>query len=317
VRQLRPKVNDELTLDAGIWEQIGTGDDTVRKIIPPDKSLYRQVESYLRKHLDEYDTTTPTAEDEAKAAVAVCLRWGSYLSVLADDGLPEFRGEIPPDISLIDDLEMARINTEASAALAEWLRMKREMPLVYSMYVHAAQKLPLPFTGKVEAKWDHYSYLKLLTSPHVSDQWSELLASEKCPEKTRKRAEEVEAHPFRILANTLVNICWRRTPNGLETLHEGYEGDYPLTTRRLTKREVRVITQSTARNFTSAFMILNEELMREDDERPWSERVLPFTVESFGRPRKWTLTEETRHVTLYCAEPPSPPSKGRVRASQI
>jgi hypothetical protein len=50
----------------------------------------------------------------------VVLRWGSYVAVLADKAKPVWAEAHSPEVSRICDSEMARINIEASAALAEW-----------------------------------------------------------------------------------------------------------------------------------------------------------------------------------------------------
>lgn len=59
------------------------------------------------------------------AAAAVALRWGSYLSVLLDRDKPVWSAAQSGRISRISDDEMARINIESSAALAEWIDIRR------------------------------------------------------------------------------------------------------------------------------------------------------------------------------------------------
>jgi hypothetical protein len=56
--------------------------------------------------------------DEARTAVAVCLRWGSYFAVLADPSKPNAPNIDDRQVSQIDDEEMARMNTEISAGAA-------------------------------------------------------------------------------------------------------------------------------------------------------------------------------------------------------
>ena len=48
----------------------------------------------------------------AVAATAVCLRWGSYLAVLADRDRPLWPRAREANVSRIADDEMARINLE-------------------------------------------------------------------------------------------------------------------------------------------------------------------------------------------------------------
>ncbi len=116
---IRVRVNDELMLDAGACE-VSHGH---RRIFPPETSLFRQVLVYLRAK------PTPSqqhrgADIEGLAAASVTLRWGSYLAVLADND-KAVSAEPLPGVSRISDGEMARINIEASAALAEWIDLSR------------------------------------------------------------------------------------------------------------------------------------------------------------------------------------------------
>ena len=57
---------------------------------------------------------------EGVAATVLVLRWGSYLAVLLDRDKPLWSAVRSQGISRISDEEVARINIEASAALAEW-----------------------------------------------------------------------------------------------------------------------------------------------------------------------------------------------------
>ena len=58
---------------------------------------------------------------EGVAAAALCLRWGPYLTVLLDKEKPICPSAQDASTSRIADEEMARINIEASAAVAEWI----------------------------------------------------------------------------------------------------------------------------------------------------------------------------------------------------
>jgi len=62
---------------------------------------------------------------EGVAGAAVVLRWGSYLAVLLDRDKPLWPAAHAKGTSRISDEEMARINIEASAALAEWIDLHR------------------------------------------------------------------------------------------------------------------------------------------------------------------------------------------------
>ncbi|MBI3637328.1 MAG: hypothetical protein HY216_14130 [Candidatus Rokubacteria bacterium] len=87
-------------------------------------------------------------------AAAVTLRWGSYLAVLLDHDKRIWPEVHSPRTSRISDAEMARINIEASAALAEWIDLYRTDPggRLYEQLVNrAVAYLPMPKkTSKLE-----------------------------------------------------------------------------------------------------------------------------------------------------------------------
>src|SRR5260370_42657574 len=127
--QLSVNVSDTLTLDAGWWEE--TMEETAsgkplpcRLIHPPEPTMYDQV----LRHLETISRETrilPKSQlnfgEVALATIAVCLRWGTYFAVLADRTKPIWPQTEQKEISMIGDEEMARINIEVSAALAQWI----------------------------------------------------------------------------------------------------------------------------------------------------------------------------------------------------
>lgn len=92
----------------------------------------------------------PTLKQESRAAVAVCLRWGTYLALLMDEARPPAPSVGRPEVSRVTDREMARINIESSANLARWLTLAHEDPRRYARIVHAAQVLPLAQGGNCD-----------------------------------------------------------------------------------------------------------------------------------------------------------------------
>ena len=65
---------------------------------------------------------------EGAAVTTTILRWGSYLAVLLDRNKPVWPEVQSTSSSRISDEEMARINIESSAALAEWIDIYRADP---------------------------------------------------------------------------------------------------------------------------------------------------------------------------------------------
>ena len=123
---LRVQVTEDLLVDGGNWEL--TEDQKgqpIARVVPPSIPMFRQVVDYLE--------TKPTPaggaakrEDEARAAVAVCLRCGTCFAVLSDPSRPDAPDIDDAEVSQIDDQEMARMNIEISAALAWWLTLRGE-----------------------------------------------------------------------------------------------------------------------------------------------------------------------------------------------
>jgi len=86
---LRVRVADELELDGEVWS---LGEDQHRqpiiRIAAPPVPMFRQVVEHLEAKPVPRGGNMRRA-DEARAAVAVCLRWGSYFAVLADPSRPQ------------------------------------------------------------------------------------------------------------------------------------------------------------------------------------------------------------------------------------
>jgi hypothetical protein len=142
-------VNDQLTIDAGYWQECVEEDQTPYRLIsPPQTAMYRQALSYLEEATKDMKAPAKSRlhfGEVAIATVAVCLRWGSYFAVLAKHDLPQWAAAFDPEASCIGDGEMARINIEASAALADWIDLMQADQQRFRKLVKAAvQLLPFP-----------------------------------------------------------------------------------------------------------------------------------------------------------------------------
>ena len=123
---LEVRVNGGLVLEAGICEETPGPLGTDRVVHPPRTTLFHQVLAYLRAKPDPPSPGSGSLPGrEGAAAAALTLRWGSYLAVLFDRKKPVWPEVNSPTTSRISDDEMARINIEASAALAEWVDLCR------------------------------------------------------------------------------------------------------------------------------------------------------------------------------------------------
>ena len=302
--QLRVRVNDELVLDAGTCEEASGPDGPEQLIRPPETTLVHQVLAYLRAKPDPPARPRGSAAGrEGVAAAAVVLRWGSYVAVLLDRDKPVWTAAARPDgTSRISDQEMARINIEASAALAEWIDLCRahDGGRLYARIVdRAVAYLPIPSRApKVKD-----GPLAALADPHTGAQ----LVGASDPARVARVRADAERHPSRLLANALVNIAWRNGP--VENIHAGRSRDYPLGQRRVTPVEERALMRFASDGMAMG-MTVCLKLAMEQPRRPWAEQVLPFGLAHMRlvTPSGWTLRETSREVRL---PPPGPETAAR------
>ena len=282
---LRVDVNDELSLAAGTVERLGPE----LLIHPPSVTLFHQLLDYLRaKPHPATPACDVTVEDEGVAAAAVVLRWGSYLAVLGDTAKPVWSEARSQGASRIADSEMARINVEASAALAEWIDIAREDRSTYERLVaRVLAYVPLP---KLRPRPSGTEFAAL-AMPEVAAKVVAAVDSARLP---RVRAV-AEAHPSRVFANALVNFAWRNGP--VEDVHAGEVRGYPLDCRRVTAAEERTLLDFAADRLATG-MDVCRGLVLEQGGRSWPEQVVPYGLSRTITPIGWTLTEATRDVRL-------------------
>jgi hypothetical protein len=291
LERLAVRVNDELVLDAGSLETVEGPSGPTRVVRPAPTTLFHQVIAYLKAKPPPRGRLAGTAlGQEGVAAAAVALRWGSYLAVLADRGKPLWRAVRDPSLSRISDDEMARINIEASAAMAEWIDILRADPWDHARLVERATSyLPMPRrTSRASPR-----PFQALASPEMARRLEQAVD----PGLLAKARADVEHHPSRVLANALVNVAWRNGP--VEDIHAGVAGDYPLDRRRLTPAEVRALLGFSADGLALG-MAVCRQLAMERPPRPWPEQVLPYRLATMMlvTPSGWTLTEASFEVRL-------------------
>ena len=230
---LQVRVNDELVLDAGTYEDLSMPQGLERLIRPPVTTLFHQLLGYLRAMPDPPKRPSGSMVGrEGVAAAAVALRWGSYLAVLLDRDKPVWSEVKSAGTSRICDQVMARINIEASAALAEWTDLCRADPggQRYEQLVNrAVSYLPMPKkTSKLKP-----TEFAALAEPGMA----ELVVRASEADRVQRVRADAERYPSRIFSNALVNTAWRNGP--VEVIHGGELPGYPLNQRRVTIAEER------------------------------------------------------------------------------
>ena len=287
-------VSDDLTMDAGWWEERQDGDTGSKRIVhPPQVTMFDQLLNYLSAIAEQVEGAAPTLAEEAIAATAVCIRWGSYVAVLADGDKPLMNNIDDECLSRISDSEMTRINVEASSALEHWIELLRGHVQRYRRLVRAACSLPMiQIQARQSSEGDQ---LRMLTDPQFIAAISTRLDSD-----LGKVAERnAQAHPTRMVANSIIHVCWRNGP--VEDIHAGKHAAYPLTRRRITAAEDSSLVSASAGCLKHGLVAIHA-LHTEISGRSWSQKVLPCGIAPFLAPYRWSLDERTRMVELYGAE---------------
>jgi hypothetical protein len=300
-------VNDRCAIDAGYWQERVEEDQTPYRLVsPPQTTMYRQVLSYLEETTRD-EKAPPTSQlhfgEVAIATVAICLRWGSYLAVLASRDLPQWAAAFDPDVSCISDGEMARINIEASASLASWIDLMRTDQQRFRKLVKAAvQLLPFPIAQLDESTYyKRFRAFSAINSANGRRYLMEAFARDFGSEWLEREKARVLVHPTRALANGILNEHWRNG-SGVEDIHAGgIAPPRPLTQCRLTKAQETLLMQETAELFVPTLRALYHVVGRPSEET-WPEQALPYAI-AFKPPANWSLDEQTREIALAGAEP--------------
>ncbi len=282
---------DELVLDAGTTEKTPGFDGPELLIRPPDTTLFDQLLAYLRsKPSPKARPSGSMAGREGVAASALTLRWGSYLAVLLDQEKPVWPEARSTGTSRVSDAEMARINIEASAALADWIDLFRADQDSYVQLVERAIRyLPMPKKGPPL----RVTKFGALADPDLAKR----IIESSDPVRVERARGISESHPTRVFSNALINTAWRSGP--IEDFHAGIFRGYPLDQRRIAPAEEQDLMAFTNERLALG-MTVCLQLTTEQPRRPWSEQVLPYGLGEMMMitPSRWSLTEASREVRL-------------------
>jgi len=298
-------ISSPLTQDTG-KECVEVDQAPYRLISPPHTTMYQQVFSYLEEAARD-QKVPPKSQmhfgEVAIATMAVCLRWGSYFAVLANRDLPQWTVAFDPEVSCIGDGEMARINIEASAALADWIDLMQADQQRFRKLVKAAvQLLPFPIAHLDESTYyKRFRALGAINSANGRRYLMEAFARDFGSEWLEREKARVLVNPTRALANGILNEHWRNG-SGIEDIHAGgIAPPRPLTQRRLTIAQETLLMQETAELFVPTLRALYHVVSKPSEET-WPEQALPYAI-AFKPPADWLLDEQTREFALPGAEP--------------
>ncbi len=253
-------------LDFGRW--VLDREERVATLVP-DRAPFWALLDWLEASAVDTDDEPLTTWEEAVALVAVCFRYGNYLRLLTwGDPFAGFLRD--PGLSRISNPEMRRINIEASAAVAEWLRRRDEAPRDYHRLVRTARFwLRSPWLRGVRPIRDTPDFVRKLKA-----RYQEIVAALQFDPADG----EVTRASHRQEANAFVNTVLRNGP--LEDLHAGAPSEGLLPGyRRLWPREIHRVMRHAVKE-TASLLILR---------RHFPEAYFLF---SFS-PVEWETTKDT------------------------
>ena len=283
------RVAENFVLDGGRWELAETADrQPVARIAPPATPMVQQVVEYLEKK-PAPRCVSFRRDAESRAAVAVCLRWGSYFAVLADQSPPAASDLDDGRVSHIADDEMARMNIEISAGVAWWLTLRGSNEPRYWDLVHRALAYLSTGPQTVRPLEGGDMLLACATAEmavEVRRNWP--------ADRLREAGALAEEHGIRVIANAITLRAWRNGP--VEDVHAGKGEGYELGTKRVLPRAEKAIIRQ-AQNGLYTGLKAVDMLKYGGAWPPSAERVLPF-LHPLAGPRRWSQTERSRLVEL-------------------
>lgn len=307
--QLSVRVNDALLLDAGWWEV--TLEETIsgeplscRRLHPPDPTMYEQMLGYLDRISSARPFPPKSQLDFAEvglATVALCLRWGTYFAVLTDYTKPLWAQAEQAAISMIGDREMARINIEASAALAHWIDLMRADDRRFRRLVKAALTLPM-LPSHIDGWTNHQLYrrMSMINSARGRQDFFALLVQQSGEEWLAQKQADIVLNPTRGLANGLIHTYWRNE-SGIEDIHAGTWAARPLLQRRITLAQEDALVRRVAEGIVPGMHAVYS-VVRKESSDSWEEQARALALH-FSPPRSWSLSKQTAEVLLEGPEP--------------
>jgi hypothetical protein len=202
---------------------------------------------------------------------------------------------------MIGDEEMARINIEASAALAQWIELMRADDGHFRNMVKAAQTLPM-HPPLLDERTNHklYRTISFINSAQSRQNFFATLKERYGDGWLEQKRADIMPNPARWLANGLINAYWRNK-SGIENMHAGAWAARPLLQRRITRMQEYTIVRKVAEGIVPSMHALYT-VVNKKSEDGWEERALSLAI-NFSPPEYWSLTKRTTEVLLEGAEP--------------
>ena len=286
---LSVRVADDFVLDGGRWELAGSTDrQPVARIAPPVTPMFQQVVECLERNPAPQGGNF-RRDEESRAAVAVCLRWGSYFAVLADPSRAAASNLDDDRVSQIADDEMARLNIEISAGVAWWLTLRGADEPRYWDLVHRALAY-LPTGPQTVRPLEGGDMLLACATAEMADEVRQNWPAD----RLREALAVGEEHGIRAIANAITLRAWRNGP--VEDVHAGCGEGYELGTKRILPRAEKAILRQAQNGLYSGLKAV-DMLKYSEAWPPSAAQVLSFLHPLIG-PSRWSYTEQSRAVEL-------------------
>lgn len=276
------RVCEDLNLNAGRIRM----EDNTYIVDPPDKLLIDQLTDWLFAKPDPPVPHINTNVFLNIGLIALCLRWGTYLTVLMDEDKPVYPRAKKTTGSTIASNEIKRINIEASSSLARLLELRhRDEEKFIRLLRRAFYWLPMPCRKVHEISKSCDNILRAI----------ELYPRDSLKDLDNRLRETAAKHPYRVYANFMIDGGFR---SGLiENIHGGKSGACSLTHRRFTKKQTNDILCWAIVHIGAA---VNGPMPWDDSYTanlgiPWPENVMLLV--RLGPPG-WSLTDSTSQITL-------------------
>lgn len=277
------KVVESFFLNAG---KVSMEND-LHVLSPPEQTLFDQ----LCEWLDQFPQSKSRLDDSVLGigAVALCLRWGTYLAVLLDKSKSVDKRANNSSFSIISDDEMKRINIEASSNFARLLELRHMDEMKFrDLVLRAYDWLPMP-----QRRVKRNNEIAALV-------WASIFAY--CNAEVTESSTMAIENPYRAWANTIVSLTYRNGP--IEDIHAGSEMVYSLSSRRVTTKQEREILRFTSEHVSAVLAmppLWDDKLSMSQKGLPtlppWPQRLkgLPFTTLYL---HDWSFTESSSTIRL-------------------
>jgi hypothetical protein len=211
--------------------------------------------------------------------------------VLLDESKPLDSRARSPEISMISDNEMKRINIEFSFNLTRLIQMLHEdEERFYRLLCLSYRYLPMPPVRSRQST----RILDLLFGLTSPDFWNR--AQPDLRERMDRIRPTMRQYPYRIIANGMAAACYRNGP--VENLHAGRARAYSPDCRRATDGQIRELMEHTSGYLASVLAKFRPWEQSSGHPLQWPDNLAGIYISPYFSPRNWSLSESCCSIQL-------------------